>query len=138
MSIEVIENRIRSLHERFIAADEKTGNPEVDNTPTGEMDTPEDEYDEVQDLMLIAQNGAMSASIAIDQMLRRGHRDKLATLFGAESEALLKDTLECLKGIVEMMGVNLGIEPEEEVTPETPVDEPISEPVKGPEEKPEA
>jgi len=114
-SIEQIVQSVKELEERFLEKGEETGDPAVDGGDTGEVGTSQDRYDEVEALMSVAQNSALSCMVAIEQMFRRGHKDKIASMFGADAEGLLKQTQECLHGIAEMFS---GEEKESEEKPD--------------------
>lgn len=99
MESEQIVTQVKDLEERFLAKDVDSGNPAAEGDGS-EVDSPDDQYDEVEALMSLTENSATSCMIAIEQLLRRGHKEKLKEMFGDEAEDLLKKTQENLSGIV--------------------------------------
>lgn len=102
-NVEQIVQSVKDLEERFLEKDDKTGDPSVDGGDTGEVGTSEDRYDEVEALMSLTQNSAISCMIAIEQMFRRGHKDKVASLFGEGAEDILRNAQKCLHDLAEML-----------------------------------
>jgi hypothetical protein len=133
---------IDALEERFLSADDQTGKPEFDETSDGSVSTPEEEFDEVDMLMDVIQSSAINAMMCIDSVLRRGHKDKLVAMFGAEAEAVLKESKACLESVVELFQMADEEEPQEPVEePKEPVEQPAEEPKQEPKQtevKPEA
>lgn len=125
---------VEELEERFLGKEEKTGNPELDQEPV-ESDLPEDEFDEVAMMMEVTQNSVSNAMMSIEMMMRRGHKDKLASMFGEEAVTVLQETYDCLQGVVELFDLAAkmpaemeGPRPEEEMPAEPAEEMPAEEP----------
>ena len=113
MSVEDVVKKVSSLEERFLESGDKTGDPDIDQD-TGEVGTVEDRFEEVESLMQMAQSSALTAYQAVEQLLKRGHQDKLDTLFGEGAKDLLEQTKRCLESISEMFALEPGAGSEED------------------------
>ena len=101
MNLSKLLAEVEELEERFLGKEEKTGNPEIDQEPV-ESDLPEDEFDEVAMWMEVTQNSVSNAMMSIEMMMRRGHKDKLISMFGEEAAAILQETYDCLNGVIDL------------------------------------
>jgi hypothetical protein len=123
MSVESVISNVKKLEERFLEDEDKTGDPEIDQD-TGEVGTVEDRFEEVESLMSMAQNSALTAVEAIDQLLKRGHQDKLDTLFGEGAKELLEQAKKCMASIADLFNLSAdGKDDEEESEGEAEDDE---------------
>lgn len=128
---------VAELEERFLGDDEKTGNPELDQEPI-DMDSPEDEFDEVAMMMEVTKSSVSNAMMSIEMMMRRGHKDKLVAMFGEEAKNILEETYECLQGVVELFDVAAEMPaPSEKPAEEEPSEEEPKEEEPKEEETPE-
>lgn len=131
-NVDEVVQGVKGLAERFLDQEVKTGMPDLDASPT-EVGPEGQAYDEVQDFMDIAQNSSMNVIVAINQMLKPAHKDKLVTLFGENAEELLKQTKTCLEGIAGLFNSEEMPEDEEEEgeegeeEPEEKIEEPEAE-----------
>jgi hypothetical protein len=111
MNTEELVKQAKDLEERFLDADVETGDPDVDEPEASEEEA--QEYDEVEAMSTMAANAVQSCMIAIEQLMRRGHEDKLKEMFGEDAKAVLKKAQECL-GMVEDLLAGEPIEDDEE------------------------
>lgn len=119
---EVVQS-VNSLAERFLDTEVHTGIADMDT----DVGVEGEGYDEVQSFMQIAQQSALNANMAITQLLKPAHQDKLITLFGEKAQELLKQTKECLEGIAGLFNVEDEEESEEEAEEEEETEEPEEE-----------
>jgi hypothetical protein len=119
--VDEIVKGVTGLAERFLDTEVDTGIADMDT----DVGTEGEEYDEIQSFMAIAQQSALNSQLAVTQMLKPAHKDKLVTLFGEQAEELLKQVEGCLKEIATLFS---GEEPEEEPDEEEEEEEPTEEP----------
>jgi hypothetical protein len=131
--IEQIISGVKELEERFLEKEVDTGDPadDVDTGPIGDG-----EFNEFDAFTNLAGSSAVSCMIAIESILRGGHKERLSKMFGEDAESLLRQTQECLQGIADLF--DMDEEGEEELSDEEPSEEEEEEPKEEePKEKPE-
>lgn len=130
-----IVDQIKELEERFLSADTKTGIHGVDEPTEDELAQEEEsEYGEVDSLAAILQNSATNSFLAIEQLLKVKHKDKLNEMLGDQAEEVLKDARDCLEVLVSVLVGEEQAEEDSEVE-EPEVEELSSEDVPEQEEK---
>jgi hypothetical protein len=133
--IESIVKHVQGLEERFLSAEEPTGDKELDApAETIQATSIELSQDELEDIASGVQGSVWSAHVMLEQMIARADSAQMSRVFGEDAKELLVKASETLEGIASLMDhlmeeVEVG-EPNSEEVPEKPEE-------KKPEEKPE-